>query len=262
MKLLAKISSIALLGLGFLCAEEPKEKEESWPDLSDPKKLAEVMALATPAERIPVTTKNGERVLYLNDRNTPFTGWSKKMHPNGKIDDLIHYKNGKQDGPWNRWYDNGQRQYDFLMKQGKMMSGLGWKPNGEPSMTKIVNGNGLCIGYHVNGRKRFEGKRVKGELEGIVTYWYANGAKYWERNFENGKSNGTAKEWISAKGSSITGSSLIIPENPKDLRRHEGQYKDSVRDGEWLEWDENGIPAVRRTYKGGIIVNTTSAYAD
>ena len=262
-KQFAKISSIALLGLGFLWAEEPKEEKESWPDLSDSKQLAKVLGLAMPVERIPVTTKDGERVLYLADRNTPFTGWSKKLHANGKIDDLIHYKNGKQDGPWNRWYDNGQRQYDFMMKQGKMMSGVGWKPTGEPSPTKIINGTGPCVGYHVNGRKRFEGMRVKGELEGIVTYWYANGAKYWERHFRNGKSNGPAKEWISKSAPSVTtGTSATMPKNPKDLRRHEGQYKNNVREGDWLEWDEKGIPAVRRTYQAGMIMKTSSAYAD
>ena len=55
---------------------------------------------------------------------------------------------------------------------------------------------------------------------------------------------------------------MIIPKNPKDLRRHEGRYENNLREGDWIEWDEKGIPAVRRTYKAGIIVKTASAYAD
>ena len=150
-----------------------------------------------------------------------------------------------------------------MMKQGKMMSGAGWKPTGEPSPTKIIDGTGPCVGYHVNGRKRFEGMRVKGELEGVVTYWYANGAKYWERLFKDGKSNGPAKEWISASSSSgVSGTTMIIPKDPKNLRRHEGLYENNLRVGDWIEWDDRGIPAVRRTYKAGTIVKTASAYAD
>ena len=249
--------------MGSAWAEEQREASKLWPDLSDPKKLVEVLELALPVERIPVTAKDGERLLFMLDRRTPFTGWSKKLHANGKIDDLIHYKDGKQDGPWNRWYENGQRQYDFLMKQGKMVSGLGWKPTGEPSPTKIVDGTGPCVGYHVNGRKRFEGTRVMGELDGVVTYWYENGAKYWERSFKNGKSNGPAKEWISASAPSVTTRiTATMPKNPTDLRRHNGQYENNLREGEWLEWDDGGNPAVRRTYKAGIVVKTTSAYAD
>jgi antitoxin component YwqK of YwqJK toxin-antitoxin module len=256
---------MTLLGLGFIWADEPKEKREPWPDLSDPKKLAGIVALAMPAERIPYTTKDGERLYLMADRREPYNGWSKKVHTNGKIDDLIHYKDGKQDGPWNRWYDNGIRQYDFLMKQGSMVSGRGWKPTGEPSPTKIVNGTGPCVGYHVNGRKRFEGTRVKGELEGVVTYWYENGAKYWQRHFKDGKSNGPAKEWISAdtpNALTFASSASIIPKNPQNLKRHEGQYLNNFRDGEWLELDDRGIPAVRRTYKAGAVTKTASAYAD
>ena len=216
-----------------------------------------------PAERIPIITKNGERMPYMPDRRTPYTGWSKKMHLNGKIDDLIHYKDGKHDGPWNRWYENGQRQYDFLMQQGKMIAGLGWKPTGEPSPTKIVDGTGPCVGYHVNGRKRFEGRRVKGELNGVVSYWYANGAKYWERHFKNGKANGPAKEWISANAANtLPMMTTTIPTNPQNLRHHEGMYENNLREGEWLELDDRGIPAVRRTYKAGVVIKTASAYAD
>ncbi|MFP6894712.1 MAG: hypothetical protein VCA18_13230 [Opitutales bacterium] len=260
---LSIVSLIALMGFATVWSQQRKENNEPWPDLSNAKKLAEVLKLAMPAERIPVSTKDGERLLHLPDRQTLYEGWSKKMHANGKIDDLIHYKDGKQNGPWNRWYENGQRQYDFMMKDGKMITGTGWKPTGEPSPTKIVNGNGLCVGYHVNGRKRFEGRRVNGDLEGIVSFWYANGVKYWQRNFKRGKANGPAKEWVSSTNPSIiTGRGEIIPTNPTKLRKHNGIYTNGLRNGEWIEWDENGLPSIRRTYKAGVIVNTTTGYAD
>lgn len=262
-----KITVIAFVvfGIGLPAwGETPKEKKQPWPDLSDPTQLTKVIGLALPSERIPYTTKEGQRLYLMPDRKTPYTGWSKKLHPNGKIEDLIHYTNGQQDGPWSRWYANGQRQYDFMMQESKMMQGLGWKPTGEPSPTKIVDGNGPCVGYHLNGRIRFEGTRVKGELEGIISYWYANGAKYWERNFKNGKSNGPAKEWLSmdTPSTSRAGTLSVIPKNPRNLRRHEGQFVNNLKDGDWLEFDDRGIPAVRRTYKAGVMVKTASAYAD
>jgi hypothetical protein len=53
-----------------------------------------------------------------------------------------------------------------------------------------------------------------------------------------------------------------MPENPTDLRRHDGQYEYNLSEGEWLEWDDKGNPAVRRTSKAGIVVKIASAYAD
>ena len=263
MKKTAVILLSVLVGQADNLADEQKEVSEPWPDLSDQKILATVLEKAMPAEKLPVSTKDSEQLVYLPDRQTLYTGWSNKMHPNGKIDDLIHYKDGKRDGPWSRWYDNGQQQYDFIMKEGKMMPGVGWKPTGEPSPTKIVDGTGPCVGYHTNGRKRFEGRRVNGDLEGIVSVWYGNGAPYWQRNYKQGKANGPAREWISSTNPAIvSGRVERIPATPGNLRKLEGLYKDGLRNGEWLEWDQEGNPAVRISYKAGVSVGRTSAYGD
>ena len=250
-------------GPALLLSDTIENAREPWPDLSDSKALAKVLEKAMPAEKLPISTKDSESLVYLPDRQTLYTGWSKKMHPNGKIDDLVHYKEGKRHGPWSRWYDNGQRQYEFMMKGGKMMEGTGWKPTGEPSPTKIANGNGLCVGYHTNGRKRFEGRRVNGDLKGIVSLWYGNGAPYWQRNYKHGKANGPAREWISSTNPAIVTARVErIPANPGNLRKLKGSYKNGVRDGEWLEFDGQGNPAFRITYKAGATVSRTSAYGD
>ena len=63
-------------------------------------------------------------------------------------------------------------------------------------------------------------------------------------------------------GGLTTRITATMPENPTDLRRHDGQYEYNLSEGEWLEWDDKGNPAVRRTSKAGIVVKIASAYAD
>jgi len=264
MRKLGVPAPIALLALASLFGDEGNQDKEAWPDLTVPSQLAKVIDLATPAEKLPVSTKDSQSLVHFPDRSTPYNGWSKKMHANGKIEDLVHYKDGKRDGPWGRWYDNGQCQYQFLMQEGKMMVGKGWKPNGDASPTRIIDGNGLCVGYHSNGRKRFEGMRVKGELEGIVSVWYGNGSPYWQRRYRQGKANGPAKEWVSSSSRviSVSGGTQRIPMNPGKLRKIEGYYKNGLRDGEWLEFDDQGNPMFRTTYRTGSVVKRLSALGD
>ena len=118
MRILVLAAPVAFLGIASLFGNEGKQGKESWPDLTDPAQLAKVIDQATPAEKLPVSTKDSQSLVHFPDRSTPYNGWSKKMHANGKIEDLVHYKDGKRDGPWGRWYENEQCQYQFIMQEG------------------------------------------------------------------------------------------------------------------------------------------------
>ena len=68
-----------------------------------------------------------------------------------------NYKDGKEDGLSTRWYENGQKNYEFTYKDGKYISATSWKSNGEQCPdTNLVNGNGIVCFYHENGQKRIE----------------------------------------------------------------------------------------------------------
>ena len=50
--------------------------------------------------------------------------------------------------------------------------------------------------------------------------------------------------------------------NPGKLRKIEGYYKNGLRDGEWLEFDDQGNPMFRTTYRAGSVVKRLSALGD
>ena len=37
-----------------------------------------------------------------------------------------NYKDGKKDGLWNWWYENGQKEAELIYKDGKLISRKGW----------------------------------------------------------------------------------------------------------------------------------------
>ena len=109
------------------------------------------------------------------DMGDNYTGWGKSMDNDGQIANLVQYKNGKRDGLSFYWHKNGQKlqegnykegkrdgfqTYWFedglissrsIFRDGKIMSGVSWKPNGEKCpVTKIdEDGNGVVVHYYV-----------------------------------------------------------------------------------------------------------------
>ena len=64
------------------------------------------------------------------------------------------YKEGKKDGLWTNWYENGQKSSEITYKNGKQ--------------------------YIIRTYK--DGKR-----EGFWTWWYANGQKFYEDVYKDGE---------------------------------------------------------------------------
>ena len=48
-------------------------------------------------------------LMYEGDSETPFTGGVVAKHENGQKESEGTYKDGKEDGPATRWYENGQK---------------------------------------------------------------------------------------------------------------------------------------------------------
>ena len=68
----------------------------------------------------------------------------------------INYKNGNVDGLVTAWYKNGQKKSEGKFKDGKLISGAVWKPNGEKCPdTNIVNGKGVRVNYNDDGTEQF-----------------------------------------------------------------------------------------------------------
>ena len=136
---------------------------------------------------------NGKKFLLgyyrKNEKHGVWTTWTeqnlKSLEQN--------YVAGKLDGLSTRWYRNGQKSSEQIFGNGKIISAVGWKPDGGrcPS-TKVEGGVGVLVVYDDYGR---ETKRK--ELEGIIgdrtVERYENGNVREEGKYENGKKNGL---WI------------------------------------------------------------------
>ncbi len=80
--------------------------------------------------------------------------------------DVKYNKDGKPDGRWRAWYDNGSICTESNYKDGVK--------------------DGLFIWWYENGQKKLQECYKDDEIVGITTMWHENGQKKSEVNFDNG----------------------------------------------------------------------------
>jgi antitoxin component YwqK of YwqJK toxin-antitoxin module len=131
------------------------------------------------------TTRNKIIAEAIDDDEKPssYTGWVKRTYLIGQISYLVQYKDGKPNGLLTSWYENGlmhgegyykngkqdglsikwfvsngQRQVEATYKDGKLMTIVSFKPNGEKcSVTNLKDGNGVVIEYNDDGTEKYRG---------------------------------------------------------------------------------------------------------
>ena len=64
-----------------------------------------------------------------------WTGWD----DNGQKRSKGTYKDGKMDGLWTLWYDNGQKMYNGTFKNGELLSYIAYLENGTIGGTDKMN---------------------------------------------------------------------------------------------------------------------------
>jgi len=147
--------------------------------------------------------------------------------------------NGKKDGRWTIWFDNGRRSSEGTYKDGKE--------------------DGLFTEWYENGKKEIEITIKDGEIDGLMTQWYKNGQKLSERTYKNGKEDGLYTQWFengqkeyekTFKNGEIDGLETTWSENGK--KKTEVTFKNGEINGLWTEWFENGQKETEGTYKDGI----------
>ena len=127
---------------------------------------------------------------YHPDTKELYSGDVFKNYLGGKTEYEGSYKNGKQDGKWTRWHENGQKQYEITYKDGKPDGKWTyWHENGQKSgevTYKDGKRDGLHTSWHDNGQKSGEVTWKDGELDGRETHWYVNGQKSYEGTYKDG----------------------------------------------------------------------------
>ena len=102
------------------------------------------------------------------------------------------YTDGKPDGDWKIWHDNGEKYISGAYKDGKKIGTWNfWHPNGiKAEVESYKNGkrHGLYTSWWDNGQKSGEGTYKEGKRVGKWNYWDENNHIYAEREFdENSK---------------------------------------------------------------------------
>lgn len=119
-----------------------------------------------------IELKNG--VLFY--KRAPFSGILTSFNEVNKTNDISEYLNGKKEGEELKKYLNNtiaeQRYYKKGLKTGIHKA---WWEDGSQKFL-----------YHFNN---------KGEYDGNVKIWYANGQLYKDFNYKKGKESGSQKMW-------------------------------------------------------------------
>ena len=142
-------------------ANAPKAKDV---DLNDTKVLDKIIAEAIDEEALQFRDMNGEELAYAPNQQAPYSGWGKVTYDNGNIWRVNQYKDGKDDGPSASWYGNGQQKWESTYEDGKPMSIVVWKPNGEKCpASNLVNGNGVWVVYGDSGTEWYRSTYKDGQ---------------------------------------------------------------------------------------------------
>jgi len=151
-----------------------------------------------------------------------------ERHSNGQIKAKGRVVNGKANGNWKFYDENG-----VLLRESYWV-------NDEL--------NGEYKEYHSNGQINSTGRLESGKANGKWKYFNENGTliqeSYWENDLRSGKTkyyydNGNLKENTLWENGVLTGEAKFYLKSGKPQTF--GQYKNGKKDGNWMYHDESGV---------------------
>ena len=120
---------------------------------------------------------------YKKFSTVPFTG-----KVTGKTQGS--FRNGKEEGLWVGYHDNGQLWYKGTYKDGKSEGPwVSYHDNGQLSLKGIYKDgerDGPWVRYHDNGQLWQKGEFKDGKMDGPWVEYYKNGQIYSEKTYKDG----------------------------------------------------------------------------
>lgn len=159
---------------------------------------------------------NGQLILEANYKKDELHGHYIK-YKEGKVSKDIWYSNGKIDGKYKSYWDNGNPYVEIEYEDGKM--------------------NGKFTAYYSNGSIQREGYNKEDKKNGKWKLYYENGQIKAEENY--------IKNYLE-------GEFITYYKNGK--LKSKGELKKFLEDGTWLEYDEKGH-GVKKIYEKGKVIN-------
>lgn len=166
------------LALLLACSAPPSIGEDSTSTIKGDGKAVSVthandVGDCTALNTLVIKQDNNESIAYLDD--TPFTGEACSYLGNNKVHTFTTYKDGKREGLWQIFHENGR-----LYKTGYVRNGMD---------------DGAFREYFKSGILRYEYHYDLGKKTGAWKGWYNNGTPYTERNFHNDQLHGKVLVW-------------------------------------------------------------------
>ncbi|MDC0037259.1 hypothetical protein OAJ30_01125 [Alphaproteobacteria bacterium] len=209
-------------------------------------------------------------IVYLPNETEPFTGKNLCEYENSQTKIKGEFKEGKIDGEFTKWYQNGQVEINLIFKDGRPINAgkvTAWDQHGQQQINgefflkcldsilfkfiyidnwvyeivKYKNNEKFSstnFGYYnikKEGQLMYEEIHFKKFQDYKKTHWFENGQKWYEDNYKNGKKHGKHIVWY---------------ENGQI--KEEINFIDGITEGKWTTWYENGQMKEEKTYKDGL----------
>ena len=189
----------ALFGSLFVSSLCLADTNAERPNLDDPEVRKKIIEDAIEFEV--VKKADGSFQVFEPLELSPYrgSGWGALYYINRNVKGLYQLKDGKQDGLFTYFYENGQKRSEANYKNGKI-DGLStyWYENRQKRQQhswKDGKQDGLSTYWYENGQKKEQDSWKNGKQDGLFTSWYENGQKRSEANYKNGKFDGLSTSW-------------------------------------------------------------------
>tara|TARA_B110000003_G_C16571540_1_gene504482 strand:+ start:626 stop:1240 length:615 start_codon:yes stop_codon:yes gene_type:complete len=166
----------------------------------------------------------------------PFLSFSQKKYikyydnNNIKVEGNLDSE-GKQDGEWKFYYENGKVSDINIFKNGVA--------------------NGLTVNYYKNGTIHLKGNLKNGKEDGEWKFYYASGVLEKKFNYTNGIRTGEQRSYFES-GKIKTIKNIVMCDFDKLYPDPTPAFfgtKESCADGIWIEYYENGQIKKETIYK-------------
>ena len=117
-------------------AEPPVAKPQSEAPSDTPNSLSDADIERLLKEAVDVYESLEERDDLIFQDNKPYSGWVKELYDSGQVQLLAQAKDGKPDGPYTLWHENGQKMYESTFKDGEPISEKWWNAKGKEVETE------------------------------------------------------------------------------------------------------------------------------
>ncbi len=83
-------------------------------------------------QEMPSTRDFFDCLSYFQDENTAYTGRAQAVDLCGRVTAEGFFQEGRPEGLWTRWHDNGQKREEFFITNGECARAQHWDSDGVP----------------------------------------------------------------------------------------------------------------------------------